>query len=71
MMIAEGDYNLNILQEIRVTESYLGLDQEITGCQTKENYQSCITRKYIGKLFKTCDCLPLSMAIDEKVKNSH
>ena len=68
MMIGEGDYNLNTIQEIKATESYLRLDQKVTGCQTADSYQSCFTRNYIGKLVKTCDCLPLSMAINETVK---
>ena len=66
-MIGEGNYNLNILEEIKVTDSYLGLDKTITGCQTKESYHSCITRNYIDKLMKTCNCLPLSMSINKEV----
>ena len=57
----------SIIEEIKATESFLGLDQEVRGCQTQESYQDCITRKYINKLLKTCDCLPLSMAVNETV----
>ena len=28
-LIGEGEYNLNALKEIKVTESYLGLDQDV------------------------------------------
>ena len=69
-MIGEGNYNLNILEEIKATDSYIELDQAVTGCQTKEIYQSCITRKYIEKLEETCHCLPLSMTLNEKVKQN-
>ena len=30
MLIGEGDYNLNVLKEVEVTDSYLGLNQDIT-----------------------------------------
>ena len=68
MMIGEGNYNLNILEEIKATDSYIGLDQSVTGCQSKEIYQSCITRKYVEKLEKTCHCLPLNIKIKKKKK---
>ena len=39
-MTGEGEYNLNVLKEIRVTESYLGLDKEFRGCQKEEKDES-------------------------------
>ena len=35
-LTGEGEYNLNVLKEIRVTESYLGLDQNIRGCHDEK-----------------------------------
>ena len=36
-LIGEGEYNLDTLKEIEVTESYLGLDQYVRECQEKES----------------------------------
>ena len=38
------EYNLNVLKEINVTESYLGLDQVIRYCDEKESLQDCKTK---------------------------
>ena len=43
-LIGEGEYNLNVLKEINVTESYLGLDQVIRYCDEKESLQDCKTK---------------------------
>ena len=45
----EGEYNFNILKEIRVTESYLGLDQAIRRCLNERNTND----------LKSMDSLPL------------
>ena len=63
----EGEYNLNVLQDIEVTESYLGLDQNIRRCQNAEPYDNCTTRHYIDALMKECKCLPFSIAQFSKV----
>ena len=63
----EGKYNLNVLKEISVTESYLGLDQEVKGCQNDEALEECRARNYIDTLLQQCKCLPLSIRVSEKV----
>ena len=35
-MEGQGEYNLNNVKEIVVTDSYLGLDKTIRGCQGKD-----------------------------------
>ena len=45
----EGEYNFNVLKEIRVTESYLGLDQAIRRCLNERNIND----------LKPMDSLPL------------
>ena len=66
-LIGEGEYNLNALKEIRVTESYLGLDQAIRKCQDKEPLNNCTTRKYLDTLLGECECLPLNIKTFQKV----
>ena len=67
-MIGEGKYNLNALKEIKVTESYLGLDIEDRSCQNEEAVEECTTRQYIETLLHKCACLPLKIAIGRNVR---
>ena len=67
MLIGEGAYNLNVLKEIKVTESYIGLDQEVTKCQSKESFYTCTTRNYIDAIVAQCKCLPLTVRVSDKV----
>ena len=64
----EGRYNLNVVKEIKVSESYLGLGQDVTKCQNEEALEECTTRKYIDTLLQQCGCLPLKIKITNKVK---
>ena len=61
-----GEYNINILKEISVTESYLGLDQEIIKCQNIEPLDNCTTRQYITSLLSKCGCVPFNMRLSNK-----
>ena len=60
-LVGEGEYNLNILKEIKVTDSYLGLDPSIKGCQNTETLEKCTTRYYIDNLIAQCKCVPFNM----------
>ena len=63
----EGEYNLDVVKEVKVTDSFLSMDEEDRGCQNKEDYQDCTTRHYIDQVKKTCKCLPLYLKIVDKV----
>ena len=60
-MVGEGEYGINVLKEIKATESYLGLDEDIRECQTKETLSNCTTRHYIDHILRLCGCLPLNL----------
>ena len=60
-LIGEGLYNLNVVKEIKVSTSYLGLDEKITGCRNEEPIETCTTRKYTESLLEQCGCLPFSI----------
>ena len=62
-LIGEGEYNLNVLEEIRVTDSYLGLDQNVRQCQNDEPLNSCTTRQYLDTFLGECGCLPLTVRL--------
>ena len=66
-LIGEGEYNLDAIKETMVTESYLGLDQDVTGCQNQESIDSCKTRRHLETLLETCGCLPFNIKLLKKV----
>ena len=66
--IGEGEYNLNDLKEIIVTDSYLGLDENVSrGCQNVEPLNNCTTRLYMDTLLRDCGCLPFNIRLSDKV----
>ena len=66
-LIGEGEYNLNVLKEIVVTNSFLGLDENVRGCQNEEPLDNCTTRHYMESLSKNCGCLPISIRLSDEV----
>ena len=65
--VGEGEYNLNDLKEIIVTDSYLGLDENVRGCQNVEPLNNCTTRLYMDTLLRDCGCLPFNIRLSDKV----
>ena len=63
----EGEYNLNNLKEIAVTESFMELDRDSRKCQNIETYEDCKTKSHADYLRQNCGCLPLSLRLSEKV----
>ena len=55
----EGHYALTAIKDIKVTEEFVGLGQEITRCQTKEFRADCVTRKHREQILRSCHCAPL------------
>ena len=67
-LFGEGQYNLNNIKEIAVTDSFMGLDKDTRKCQNIETYDDCKTRLYIEHLKQECGCLPLHLRLSGKVK---
>ena len=67
-LVGEGKYNLNAVKEIKVTDSYLGLDMKDKGCQNEEPQGECITKHFISTLLKDCGCLPLKLTGPQNVR---
>ena len=59
-------YNIYIIKEIGVTDSFLTLDKDIRGCQ-EESYDECTTKKYKNDLITKCQCLPFHLRFTEEV----
>ena len=66
-LVGEGEYNLNDLKVIEVTDSYLGMDQSIKGCQVEQSLHDCKTSYYKEKVFDQCGCLPFNIRLSQKV----
>ena len=64
----EGQYNLNNLKEISVTDSFMGLDIKTRNCQSIGKYDECKTMLHMENLRHECGCLPLSLRLSEEVK---
>ena len=66
-MVGEGEYNLDDFRQIKVTESYLGLDPDKKGCQNETLLHDCTTTKYLDTLLKECGCLPMNLRTSNMV----
>ena len=62
-LVGEGNFNLNVIKNVEVTDSFLGLDESLRGCQDRETFVDCTTRQYIETLITICDCLPFNLRI--------
>ena len=63
----EGEYNLNILKEIEVTDSFYELDNEVRKCQSykgKDTFDNCTTRYFLEQMGLKCGCLPFAIIND-------
>ena len=47
MLQGEGEYNLNVVKDVKVTESFMTLGEDDRGCQSHENVDDCTTRYVI------------------------
>ena len=56
---------MNVVKEERVTEAFLGLDEEVRGCQNHEAQEDCQTRYFIKTALEECECLPFNIRTDE------
>ena len=66
-LLGEGEYNLDEAGVISVTDSFLGLSQEVTECQNDEPLYNCTTRFYRNSLLMQCGCLPFNIRLSDRV----
>ena len=67
MLYGEGQYNLNVVKEVAVTNSFMSLDTRIIGCQQLYDYEDCKSSHYLKSFLNKCKCLPFNLMILEKV----
>ena len=58
--------SLNVVKEIKVTDSFLTLDEDAKGCQ-EESFNECTTTKYKENIINQCQCLPFQLRLSEEV----
>ena len=65
----EGEYNLDVIKEIRLTESYHELEKDIKGCEDKidKPFDNSTTKNYINTLVEECRCLPFHIRLSDEV----
>ena len=67
MLMGEGEYNINNVKELKVTDSFLGLDEEERKCQNQQTLQNCTTKLYLDAMLGECGCLPLNMKLSSQM----
>ena len=60
------EFEIKLFKEIQVTESFLGINENVRGCQEREMYDDCINHSYY-EYKNSCGCLPLSLKINKNV----
>ena len=60
-MSGEGEFDLNIIKEVDITESFMGLPFDDRKCQNEENFVDCTTRQQLRNILVNCGCLPMSI----------
>ena len=70
-LIGEGIYNLNVLKEVKVTDSFLDMNQDVIACQFEQTLDNCTTKHYMDTLLDECGCIPWDIRLSEKVMGSN
>ena len=67
-LIGEGEYNLDSVTEIEITDSFLGLDEDVKGCNKDEGLNDCNSKYFVAKVLDHCGCMPLNLMTPEQVR---
>ena len=57
-LFGEGNYAITDIQEVSVTEEFLGLDTATRGCQRNSELEECETKTFRQKMKEECGCIP-------------
>ena len=70
MTIAQMEVFLNsdAIKEIKVTNSFLGLSEDVRGCQNEKPRDDCITEHFIDNLLNNCGCIPFNLRLTDEVQ---
>ena len=57
----ENHYSLTAVKNVKITNSFMTLDQSVRKCQIEEKLYECTSRKYLDLVYDTCGCVPFSI----------
>ena len=57
-LFGEGNYAITDIQEVNVSEQFLGLDTATRGCTRNSELEGCETKTYLEKAKDKCGCIP-------------
>ena len=67
-LTGEGEFNLNVLKEIQVTDYFLNnIKEEVRKCQNGDTITNCETDYYKTSLLEKCGCIPFRISLSDKV----
>ena len=58
ILYGEGDYALTDIKEVKVTKSFLRLNEIIQQCQDEETLEDCQAKEYLKIGKEKCSCTP-------------
>ena len=53
---------MKMFMDVSVTDSFLGLDEDIRKCQRKDKFEKCVLTNSVDNMLKECGCVPLHIA---------
>ena len=60
-LYGEGNYEIENVKEITITDDFASMNEQTRGCQTESNMEDCVTQKLITNMRNSCKCLPYNM----------
>ena len=69
-LFGEGNYAITDIQDVSVSEEFLGLDTDTRGCHRNSELEECETKTYREKMKDECGCIPdnlMRFSPEEKV----
>ena len=61
-MFGRGDYKMVAVKQIKISQKFRGISEEIKKCQTRETLEDCLTKQLIELIQKNCGCFPYELA---------
>ena len=55
------------MKYVKVTDSFLSLDENVIKCQNDKTFEQCLTQNYLESFMKKHKCLPIQVRLSTKV----
>ena len=67
VLTERGQLSMKMFMDINVTDSFLDLNENVRGCQSKEKFAKCLQTKYADQMMKECGCVSVQIALQNQV----